>query len=136
MKQEVNPQETSRAKAFGLWIKSPVPMVTFTKTFDVTRLYQVCKRRGVKFNTLLCWCMGRAASEKSEFYLLPENGKLYKEVLKMAADAMPDSKVKYAMGVGRPEEIAFLYRMGYSLFDCVIPSTLIWMPSAGMLVPA
>ena len=27
-----------------------------------------------------------------------------------------------AMGVGRPEEIAFLYRMGYSLFDCVIPS--------------
>ena len=51
-----------------------------------------------------------------------ENGKLYKEVLQMAADAMPDSKVKYAMGVGRPEEIAFLYRMGYSLFDCVIPS--------------
>lgn len=54
MKQEVNPQDTSRAKAFELWIKSPVPMVTFTKTFDVTRLYKVCKRRGVKFNTLLC----------------------------------------------------------------------------------
>ena len=78
MKQEVNPQDTSRAKAFGLWIKSPVPMVTFTKTFDVTRLYKVCKRRGVKFNTLLCWCMGRAAVDRPEFYLLPENGKLYK----------------------------------------------------------
>ena len=78
MKQEVNPQNTSRAKAFGLWIKSPVPMVTFTKTFDVTRLYKVCKRRGVKFNTLLCWCMGRAAADRPEFYLLPENGKLYK----------------------------------------------------------
>ena len=41
MKHEVNPQETCRAKAFGLWMKSPVPMVTFTKTFDVTRLYKV-----------------------------------------------------------------------------------------------
>ena len=49
-------------------------------------------------------------------------GKLLKDVLQMAADAMPDDKVKYAMGVGRPEEIALLTRMGYSLFDCVIPT--------------
>ena len=51
-----------------------------------------------------------------------ENGKLYTEVLQMAADAMPDNKVKYAMGVGRPEEIVTLVKMGYSLFDCVIPT--------------
>lgn len=36
MKQEINPNETSRAQAFQMWMKSPVPMVTFTKTFDVT----------------------------------------------------------------------------------------------------
>lgn len=44
------------------------------------------------------------------------------DILKMAADAMPDHKVKYAMGLGKPEEIAALVQMGYSLFDCVIPT--------------
>ena len=72
MKQEVNPQETSRAKAFELWMKSPMPMVTLTKTFDVTRLYKVSKQRGIKFNVLLCWCIGTTASRIKEFYLLPE----------------------------------------------------------------
>ena len=41
-----------------------------------------------------------------------ENGKLYTEVLKMAADAMPDNKLKYAMGVGRPEEIVTCFKIG------------------------
>jgi len=36
MKKEINPKETSRAMAFELWMKSPMPMVTLTKTFDVT----------------------------------------------------------------------------------------------------
>nr|AMP53146.1 queuine tRNA-ribosyltransferase [uncultured bacterium] len=40
----------------------------------------------------------------------------------MAADAMPDHKIKYAMGLGRPEEIVQCVQMGYSLFDCVIPT--------------
>lgn len=78
MKQEVNPKETSRAQAFELWMQSPVPMVTFTKTFDVTHLRRVCKRRNLKFNMLLCWCIGHVASRIEECYLLPENGKLYR----------------------------------------------------------
>ena len=78
MKQEINPKETKRAQAFELWMKSPMPMVTLTKTFDVTRLRKVGRRRGVKFNMLLCWCIGKAASRIEEFYLLPEQGKLYK----------------------------------------------------------
>ena len=78
MKQEVNPEDTSRAQAFDLWMKSPMPMVTLTKTFDVTRLYKMSRRRGLKFNMLLCWCIGKAASRVEEFYLLPEQGKLYK----------------------------------------------------------
>ena len=40
----------------------------------------------------------------------------------MAADAMEDGKIKYAMGLGRPEEIVQCVNMGYSLFDCVIPT--------------
>ena len=78
MKKEINPKETSRAVAFELWMKSPMPMMTLTKTFDVTRLYKVSRLRGLKFNMLLCWCIGNAASRIEEFYMLPQNGKLYK----------------------------------------------------------
>ena len=78
MKQEINPKDTNRALAFELWIKSPMPMVTFTKTFDVTRLYKVSRQRGLKFNMLLCWSIGNAALRIEEFYMLPQNGKLYK----------------------------------------------------------
>ena len=77
MKQVVNPKDTSRAKAFELWMSSPMPMVTLTKTFDVTRLYRIAKRKGLSFNMLLCWCIGKAASQIKEFYTLPEHGQLF-----------------------------------------------------------
>lgn len=49
-------------------------------------------------------------------------GSFRPDILKMAADAMPDHKIKYAMGLGKPEEIVQCVEMGYSLFDCVIPT--------------
>ena len=76
MKKEVNPKETSRAQAYELWMKAPNPMVTFFKTIDVTRIVKVSKKRGLKFNMLLDWCIGRAASTIKEFYLLPVGDKL------------------------------------------------------------
>ena len=78
MKQEINPKDTNRALAFELWIKSPMPMVTLTKTFVVTRIYRMSRQRSLKFNMLLCWCIGKAASRIEEFYMLPQHGKLYK----------------------------------------------------------
>ena len=72
MKQEIDPKDTNRAIAFELWTKSPMPMVTLTKTFDVTRLCKVSRKRGMKFNMLLCWCIGKAASTMDEFYMLPQ----------------------------------------------------------------
>ena len=78
MKQEINPQDTNRAVAFELWMKSPMPMVTLTKTLDVTRIYRINRQRSLKFNMLLCWCIGKAASRIDEFYMLPQHGKLYK----------------------------------------------------------
>ena len=59
MKQEVNPKDTDRAIAFELWMKSPMPMVTLTKTFDVTRLCKISRRRGLKFNMLLSGASAR-----------------------------------------------------------------------------
>jgi chloramphenicol O-acetyltransferase type A len=77
MKKEINPQETSRAEAFSMWMSSPQPMVTLTKTFDVSRMVKVCRRTDMKFTSLMCWCIAKAASNIEEFYLLPENGKLF-----------------------------------------------------------
>ena len=76
MKKEINPNETSRAQAFELWMKAPNPMVTFFKTIDVTRIVKVSSKRGYKFNMLLDYCIGRAASTVKEFYLLPVGDKL------------------------------------------------------------
>ena len=73
---EVNPKDTSRAQAFELWMKAPNPMVTFFKTIDVTRLVRISRKKGYKFNMLLDWCIGKAASSIKEFYLLPVGDKL------------------------------------------------------------
>ena len=74
--REVNPQSTSRAQAFELWMKAPNPIVTFFKTVDVTRLVRLSRKKGYKFSMLLDWCIGKAASPIKEFYLLPVGNKL------------------------------------------------------------
>ena len=76
MRKEVNPKDTTRAVAYELWMKSPNPMVTFFKTFHVTNLIRVSKRKNMKFNMLLGYCIGKAAVEVKEFYLLPVGDKL------------------------------------------------------------
>jgi chloramphenicol O-acetyltransferase type A len=91
MKQEINPKETPRAFAFEMWMKSPMPMVTLTKTFDVSRIYKISKRKELKFNMLLCWCIGKAACGMEEFYLLPEQGKLYRYD-RLALNVIVDNK--------------------------------------------
>lgn len=73
---EINPRETTRAYAFDMWMKAPMPMVTFFKTLDVSRLVRISRRRGLKFNMLMVWCIGKAASQVKEFYMLPVDGKL------------------------------------------------------------
>ena len=76
MPREIEPKDTTRAAAYALWMKAPNPMVTFLKTLDVTHLVRLCKRRLLKFNMLLCWCIGKAAASVKEFYLLPVGDKL------------------------------------------------------------
>ena len=72
---EIKPEETTRAAAFNLWMSSPMPMVTLVKTIDVSKLVKTARRRGLKFNMLLCWCIGKAAGKIEEFYTLPVQGK-------------------------------------------------------------
>ena len=76
MARIIDPKETTRAMAFELWMKAPNPMVTFFKTLDVTNLIRVSRRRGMKFNMLLDFCIGKAAAGIKEFYLLPVGDQL------------------------------------------------------------
>ena len=76
MPKEVNPKDTDRAAAYKLWMKAPNPMVTFFKTFDVTNIIKVSKKRKLKFNMLLDYCIGKAAAAVKEFYMLPVGDKL------------------------------------------------------------
>ena len=76
MPKEINPKETSRASAYDLWMSAPNPMVTFFKTLDVTNIVKLSKKKGLKFNMLMDWCIGKAASSVKEFYVLPVGNKL------------------------------------------------------------
>ena len=76
MTREINPKETTRASAYELWMKAPNPMVTFFKTLDVTNLIRVSKRKHLKFNMMLDYCIGKAAVGVKEFYVLPVGEKL------------------------------------------------------------
>ncbi|MBR5154444.1 MAG: chloramphenicol acetyltransferase, partial [Alphaproteobacteria bacterium] len=76
MTKEVNHKETTRAKAFELWMKAPNPMVTFFKTLDVSNLVKISKKKNLKFNMLLDYCIGKAAVSIKEFYILPVGNQL------------------------------------------------------------
>ena len=78
MAREVNPKDTSRASAYELWMNAPNPMVTFFKTLDVTNLIKKSKKKHLKFNMLLNFCIGKAAVSVKEFYILPVGEKLIK----------------------------------------------------------
>ena len=76
MMQEINPAETTRTYAFEMWMKAPMPMVTLFRTIDVSTMRKVSKRKGLKFNMLMCWCIGKAACQMKEFYMLPVGDRL------------------------------------------------------------
>lgn len=76
MIKEIDPKQTKRAMAFELWTNAPNPMVTFFKTLDVTSLVRISKKKKLKFNMLLDYCIGKAAVDIDEFYILPVGNKL------------------------------------------------------------
>ena len=49
-------------------------------------------------------------------------GKFLDKVLKFTADLIPNDKIKFALGVGLPEDIIRCYKMGWDIFDCVVPT--------------
>ena len=76
MTREIDHRDTTREMAFELWMKAPNPMVTFFKTLNVTNIVKASKKRNMKFNMLLDYCIGKAAASVKEFYILPVGDKL------------------------------------------------------------
>ena len=76
LKEDTNGKRNSTERNNKLWMKAPNPMVTFFKTLDVTNLIKISKRKHMKFNMLLDYCIGKAAVSVKEFYILPVGDKL------------------------------------------------------------
>ena len=76
MVKEIQPKDSTREAAYKLWMKAPNPMVTFFKTLDVTNLIKLSNKSHMKFNMLLDYCIGKAAVNVKEFYILPVGDKL------------------------------------------------------------
>ena len=51
-----------------------------------------------------------------------KKGKLMKNMLEYVSNLLPDDKPKYAMGIGKPQDIIDCVKLGYNIFDCVIPT--------------
>ena len=76
MPKEVQPKDTTRDKAYKLWMNASDPMVTFFKTLDVTHILKISRKNNMKFNMLLCYCILKSACGIKEFYTLPVGEKL------------------------------------------------------------
>lgn len=110
MVKELDPQQTKRAQAFRMWMKAPMPMLTFFKTLDVTRLVRHA-RHGLKFNALMCWCIVKAASALEEFYMLPVGDNLlgYDELAVSTVVATDDGDIS-TCDIPFSEDFRIFYR--------------------------
>ncbi|MEA2056771.1 MAG: tRNA guanosine(34) transglycosylase Tgt [Patescibacteria group bacterium] len=51
-----------------------------------------------------------------------DNGDFDYEMCSFNASLTPDDKPRFALGVGKPDNIVELFKMGYHIFDCVLPT--------------
>ena len=51
-----------------------------------------------------------------------EDGNFLDKILRETAQMIPDKYYKFALGIGTPEDIVRCHRMGWEMFDCVIPT--------------
>jgi len=49
---------------------------------------------------------------------------LTKEMIKKITAKLPESKPRYLMGMGKPEDIIFAVSCGVDMFDCILPTRL------------
>ena len=70
--KEITPEEAGRKAAYDMFVNAPMPMVTTFRTADVSNLVKLSKK-GFRFNMLMCYCVGLAASGRIEFLIVPNS---------------------------------------------------------------
>ena len=67
-------------------------------------------------------------------------GNFMEEVVRETADLIPENSLRFALGVGTPEDIVKFVSLGWDMFDCVIPTRegrhgrlFVWNPGAELL---
>ena len=53
---------------------------------------------------------------------LTDEGKFNYQVAECLADSIPSQYFLYGLGIGKPDEIVRLVKMGFDIFDCVLPT--------------
>jgi queuine tRNA-ribosyltransferase len=53
---------------------------------------------------------------------LDKDGNFMEEMVKETANLIPENSLRFALGVGTPEDIIKLHSFGWDMFDCVIPT--------------
>ena len=51
-----------------------------------------------------------------------ESGNFLAEALKYTAEQIPEDKLRFGLGIGMPEDIIKSVKLGWDMFDCVIPT--------------
>jgi queuine tRNA-ribosyltransferase len=53
---------------------------------------------------------------------IDEEGNFLQDIVEHTAAVIPEEAVRFALGVGKPEDIVRFYAAGWDMFDCVIPT--------------
>ena len=53
---------------------------------------------------------------------LAADGSLLAEPMRWVAESLPASVPKHALGIGRPDHVVSAFALGYSVFDCALPT--------------
>jgi len=53
---------------------------------------------------------------------IDESGNFLTEALKYTAEQIPENKLRFGLGIGTPEDILKSIKLGWDMFDCVIPT--------------
>jgi len=55
-------------------------------------------------------------------WLIDKDGKMDMELTKFIANLIPDNYIKFALGAGTPWDIVNSFKLGWNIFDCVLPT--------------
>lgn len=83
--------------------------------------------QGGKYKDLRKYCVEKLAEIGFDGYgfgarHLDTDGKFMGEILKFTADLIPQNSLRFALGIGTPEDIVRCASFGWDMFDCVIPT--------------